>query len=101
MLSDRTSLAQYSATQLAGKINDIQKQIGLKKRAKENADDLLAQKAELEKEKKDYIELAAEKEVTLKKKIGTIGNLVHDSVPINNNEVRTLISSLAYIAHSA
>jgi seryl-tRNA synthetase len=47
----------------------------------------MKQKVELEKEKKSLIESAAEKEVTLKKKIGTIGNIVHDSVPVNNDEV--------------
>jgi seryl-tRNA synthetase len=41
----------------------------------------------LEKEKKDLIDLAKQKELVLKKKISTIGNLVHDSVPVNNNEV--------------
>lgn len=33
------------------------------------------------------VESAAEKELTLKKKIGTIGNIVHESVPTNNDEV--------------
>jgi seryl-tRNA synthetase len=47
----------------------------------------MKQKVELEKEKKSFIESAAEKEVTLKKKISTIGNIVHDSVPVNNDEV--------------
>jgi seryl-tRNA synthetase len=79
--------AQYSATQINTKINEIQKQIGVKRKAKENADDLMKQKVELEKEKKSLIESAAEKEVTLKKKIGTIGNIVHDSVPVHNDEV--------------
>lgn len=64
--------------------------IGAKKKAKENADELLAQKAEIEKEKKAAIDSAAEKDILLKKKIGAIGNLVHDSVPINNNEVPTI-----------
>lgn len=45
------------------------------------------QKIDLEKEKKALEESAAAKEVALKKKIGTIGNIVHDSVPIDNNEV--------------
>ena len=48
---------------------------------------MLKQKVELEKEKKALIEQAAAKDVALKKKIGTIGNIVHDSVPINDNEV--------------
>ncbi len=47
----------------------------------------MKQKVELEKEHKSITESAAEKEATLKKKIGTIGNIVHDSVPINNDEV--------------
>jgi len=55
--------------------------------AKEDAAELMAQKAELEKEKKILIECAAEKDIALKKKIGTIGNIVHDSVPISDNEV--------------
>ncbi|PHH83542.1 hypothetical protein CDD82_7583 [Ophiocordyceps australis] len=76
----------YSASQTNSKINDIQKQIGAKKKAKENADDLLKQKVELEKEKKSLVESAAEKEVQLKSKIKTIGNYVHDSVPVSNNE---------------
>lgn len=82
-----SSIAQYSATQINTKINEIQKQIGVKRKAKENADDLMQKKVELEKEKKSFIESAAEKEVTLKKKISTIGNIVHDSVPVNNDEV--------------
>lgn len=48
---------------------------------------MLAQKVELEKEKKGLIESAAEKELILKRKIGTIGNIVHESVPVNDNEV--------------
>jgi seryl-tRNA synthetase len=47
----------------------------------------LKQKIDLEKEKKELVESAAAKDVTLKKKIGTIGNIVHDSVPVNDNEV--------------
>ncbi|PSS10618.1 hypothetical protein M430DRAFT_69088 [Amorphotheca resinae ATCC 22711] len=77
---------QYAATQINSKINEIQKQIGIKKKAKENADDLMKQKVDLEKEKKALIDSAAEKDLALKKKIGTIGNIVHDSVPVNDNE---------------
>jgi seryl-tRNA synthetase len=47
----------------------------------------MKQKVELEKEKKGLIDLAAEKDVALKAKVATIGNIVHDSVPVNNNEV--------------
>lgn len=77
---------QYSATQINSKINEVQKQIGAKKKAKENADDLLKQKVDLEKEKKSLVESAAEKDALLKAKIKTIGNIVHDSVPVSDNE---------------
>jgi len=47
----------------------------------------MVQKAELEREKKAMVDAAAEKEAALRAKIKTIGNLVHDSVPVSNNEV--------------
>lgn len=77
---------QYAATQVNSKINDIQKQIGIKRKAKENADDLMKQKLEFEKEKKELLEAATNKELVLKKKIKTIGNIVHESVPVHNDE---------------
>ncbi|CAK7208351.1 Cytosolic seryl-tRNA synthetase [Sporothrix curviconia] len=76
----------YDATQLNAKINDIQKQIGAKKKAKENADDLLQQKIAVEKQKKDMLDSAAVKEKAMNKALGSIGNLIHDSVPVDNNE---------------
>ena len=57
--------------------------------AKEDASELLQKKAEMEKEKKVLEESASEKEAALQKKIKTIGNYVHDSVPISKNEVRS------------
>ncbi|KAJ4306521.1 Cytosolic seryl-tRNA synthetase [Collariella sp. IMI 366227] len=70
----------YSASQLSAKINEVQKQIGPKKKACDPTN------SALEKEKKDLLTLAAEKEKALKAKVRVIGNLVHDSVPIDNNE---------------
>jgi seryl-tRNA synthetase len=90
-------VAQYQATQINTKINEVQKQIGVKRKAKEDADDLMKQKTEFEKEKKGLIELAAEKEATLKKKISTIGNIVHESVPVNNDEVFHTMRQLEHI----
>ena len=54
--------------------------------AKEEAGDLLLKKAESEKEKKVVEDSALEKEAALQRKIRTIGNYVHDSVPTSNNE---------------
>ena len=79
--------AQYAATQAKAKINEIQKQIGAKKKAKENADELLAQKAEEEKGYNSLVESAKVKEAAMIKKQGTVGNYIHDSVTVNNNEV--------------
>ncbi|KAI0167055.1 seryl-tRNA synthetase [Hypoxylon sp. FL1284] len=82
---------QYAATQINSKINDVNKQIGAKKKAKENADELLQQKAAFDKEKKDLLDLAAQKDIALKAKVKTIGNIVHDSVPVSDNEDNNVI----------
>ena len=55
---------------------------------KEDANELLQKKLDLEKEKKILEESALEKDALLQKRIKTIGNYVHDSVPVSNNEVR-------------
>lgn len=47
----------------------------------------MKQKVDFEKEKKALADSAAEKELALKTKISTIGNIVHESVPTNNDEV--------------
>ncbi|CCU76687.1 unnamed protein product [Blumeria hordei] len=85
---------QYAATQINTKINEIQKQIGVKRKAKENADELMKQKLKLETDKKEALENAAGKELILKKKISTIGNLVHNSVPVNNDEDCNIIQKI-------
>jgi seryl-tRNA synthetase len=54
---------------------------------KEDANDLIEQKASMEKQKKEAEELAVQKEAQRDKKIRTIGNIVHESVPVSNNEV--------------
>lgn len=51
----------------------------------------MEQKANLEKSKKDAEELAIQKEKQRDSKIRTIGNIVHDSVPVSNNEVRIVL----------
>lgn len=60
------------------------------RQARENADDLLKEKEELQKQQKAQDELAEEKLVALNKKLKTIGNYVHESVPVSDNEVRVL-----------
>jgi seryl-tRNA synthetase len=54
---------------------------------KEDASELMAQKDELEKRKKAAEDAAVQKELERDRKIRTIGNYVHESVPVSNNEV--------------
>lgn len=56
--------------------------------AKQDATELLEKKAALEKEKARIEEEASEKEKLRDKKARLIGNYVHESVPVNDNEVR-------------
>ncbi|CAN8095725.1 unnamed protein product [Discula destructiva] len=81
----------YDATQLNSKINETQKAISLKKRAKEDADDLLQQKVTLEKAKNELLEQATVKEKEWKTKLNGVGNIVHDSVPVSNDEANNVV----------
>ncbi|CEQ39544.1 SPOSA6832_01093 [Sporobolomyces salmonicolor] len=72
--------------QLQKKVNALQKEIGMKMKAKENADDLKAQKAELDKEIAALGTKANEQESAMRKKANSIGNIVHESVPISDTE---------------
>ncbi|KIW71534.1 serine-tRNA ligase [Phialophora macrospora] len=77
---------RYKVSQVGAKINAVQKEIGQLKKAKQDADHLLKQKAELEKEKKQVEDEAVEKEKLRDRKCKLIGNYVHESVPVNDNE---------------
>ncbi|TGZ77827.1 serine-tRNA ligase [Ascodesmis nigricans] len=78
--------ARYQVDRKGTEINSTQKEIGAKKKAKEDASELLKKKIALEGEKKELEKAAVEKETAMYKKLGTIGNIVHDSVPVSNNE---------------
>lgn len=58
------------------------------KQNKEDASELIGQKVDLEKSKKEAEMNAAQKELERDRKIRPIGNYVHESVPVSNNEVR-------------
>ena len=77
---------RYRADQTKAEINKVQKEIGQLKKNKQDADHLLKKKAELEAEAKRIAEEAVEKEKIRDRKCKTIGNYVHESVPVNNNE---------------
>ncbi|KAF2205816.1 serine-tRNA ligase [Delitschia confertaspora ATCC 74209] len=77
---------QYKATQIGSEINALQKQIGQKKKAKESADDIIAERAELVKKKAAQEEEAARKLELLNIKVKSVGNYVHASVPVSASE---------------
>ncbi|KAJ5169118.1 Serine--tRNA ligase cytoplasmic [Penicillium canariense] len=85
-LYEEARRARYEVTQIGSLLNPLLKQIGMKKKNKEDASDLMSQKADLEKRKKDSEDAAAQKEAERDRKIRAIGNYVHESVPVSNNE---------------
>jgi seryl-tRNA synthetase len=66
--------------------NKIQKEVGNKKKAKEPCDDLIAQIGQIG---KDIVRVETEQKelkIELDKKVGLIGNIVDDSVPVGQDE---------------
>ncbi|GMM52842.1 serine--tRNA ligase [Starmerella bacillaris] len=66
--------------------NKLQKEIGLKFKAKEDPKELLQKKEELAAEKEKLIQTEQEADKQLRAKVNTVGNIVHSSVPISDNE---------------
>ena len=96
----------FEKAQLQKQINVIQKAIGLKMRAshshsvviitpahqydiqaKEDAEELKAEKVLLDAQVASIAVTEKAAETAMRKKAGTIGNIVHASVPVSNNEV--------------
>ncbi|KAG4304026.1 hypothetical protein PORY_002549 [Pneumocystis oryctolagi] len=67
-------------------MNTLQKEISAKIKSKEDVLPLLVKKQELQVRRKEVEVLEAEKEQVLKQALKTVGNIVHDSVPVSNNE---------------
>ncbi|CAE7744873.1 serS, partial [Symbiodinium pilosum] len=70
-------------------VNKVQSQITEKKKASKGQDkceDLLQQKTALEGEATDIEKVVEETQAKRDKLLGAIGNLVHDSVPVSQDE---------------
>ncbi|KAG6877232.1 Cytosolic seryl-tRNA synthetase [Termitomyces sp. T32_za158] len=76
----------FETNALRKRVNEVQKQIAAKKKAKEPADDLVSEKktidAEVEARKKE----AKEFEALMRHKAGTIGNIVGPNAPVSLTE---------------
>ncbi|KAG0229301.1 Cytosolic seryl-tRNA synthetase [Actinomortierella wolfii] len=73
--------SRFQVDQLNKKANATQKEIGMKMKKKEDASDLIKQRVEILKEKEMVEADMKLKEKQWQTKLGTVGNLVHDSVP--------------------
>lgn len=85
---------RFDLDALNKELNALQKQIGQKYKAKEDASELLAQKDKLVADKKSFIEQEQKADADLRNKVNQIGNIVHGSVvdsqdEDNNELVRT------------
>lgn len=86
LFEDHRQTNYQAGTILKGKVKAVQQEIGKKKKAKQDADEELKQKAELEEQIKELEKQVVEKKKALDRKAKSIGNYVHDSVKISNNE---------------
>lgn len=66
--------------------NKLQKEIGLKFKKKEDPKELLAQKEELAQEKERLLAVEQAADQQLRSKVNLVGNIVHESVPVSNDE---------------
>lgn len=80
------TVADFELNQTLKEVNAVQKEITVKKKAKESADKEMAKKKDLDKKAADLRPVVAEKERLMREKAGSIGNIVGPKVPISQNE---------------
>ncbi|KAF9967132.1 Cytosolic seryl-tRNA synthetase [Mortierella alpina] len=82
---------RFNLDQLNKKSNAIQKDIGMRMKKKEDASDLVQARLDCKKEQESMeVDLKA-KEALWSAKLAVVGNLVHDSVPISDNEDNNVV----------
>ncbi|CCH62239.1 hypothetical protein TBLA_0G03020 [Henningerozyma blattae CBS 6284] len=77
---------RFELDEINKSLNKLQKEIGLKFKAKEDAKPLLAEKDKLTAEKKILTEKEQKEDKDLKNKVNLVGNIVHPSVVVSNDE---------------
>lgn len=77
---------RFELDELNKKLNKLQKEIGLKFKTKEDASALLAEKDRLTNEKKEITDREQKEDQDLRQKVNLIGNIVHPSVVVSNDE---------------
>ncbi|PPQ84928.1 hypothetical protein CVT26_008584, partial [Gymnopilus dilepis] len=76
----------FDTNALRKKVNEVQKEIAAKKKAKENADDLVATKKEIDAQVEAKKKEAKEFEALMRQKASTVGNIVGKNVPVSLTE---------------
>ncbi|KAF9014161.1 hypothetical protein BDQ17DRAFT_1342195 [Cyathus striatus] len=76
----------FDTAALRKKVNEIQKQISAKKKAKESADDLVAEKKSIDAQVVERIKETKEFEIKMRQKASAVGNIVGKDVPVSNTE---------------
>ncbi|AOW06549.1 hypothetical protein B0I72DRAFT_133675 [Yarrowia lipolytica] len=77
---------RFDLDELNKEQNKIQKAIGLKFKAKEDASELLKEKDNVVAKKAELTKQEQEQDSALRAKVNTVGNLVHESVVVSDNE---------------
>ncbi|KAJ2161665.1 Cytosolic seryl-tRNA synthetase [Coemansia sp. RSA 552] len=83
---DEWAAVRFQLDQANRSINAVQKKISTKAKAKEDASELVGEKKALEEAKKALIEDEKALDKALRIKVGSVGNVVHDSVPVSTTE---------------
>lgn len=85
-LDEQWRKSRYGVDQLKKQLGQLQKQITEKKKAKEECNDLLVEKVKLEKDIANEEKIETELKALLDDKFSQIGNIVHGTVPVSDNE---------------
>ncbi|KAF8802386.1 serine-tRNA ligase [Phlegmacium glaucopus] len=76
----------FDTNTLRKKVNEVQKEISAKKKAKEPADELVATKKEIDAQVEEKKKEAREFEIKMRQKASTVGNIVGKNVPVSLTE---------------
>ncbi|KIP04037.1 hypothetical protein PHLGIDRAFT_94039 [Phlebiopsis gigantea 11061_1 CR5-6] len=76
----------FEANNISKQVNAVQKEIAAKKKAKENADDLVARKKELDEQVAAKRAESKEHEAKMRQKASTVGNIVGSGAPVSLTE---------------
>ncbi|EGV65049.1 Cytosolic seryl-tRNA synthetase [Yamadazyma tenuis] len=85
---------RFDLDEVNKKTNKLQKDIGQKFKKKEDASELLKEKDQLIEEKKQLIEAEQKADKALRAKVNTVGNIVHKSVVVSQDEANNELVKL-------